>query len=1118
MAKNKPQLMKTLPDNRNEPKSNIVTPRENRNTQLPPEGKTNDVTFNPNSLEVTREINPPIVAAKTRAAQAQVISKLKPKHSIDTSSDKSPSCGVQRLQNTQISAEDAPRMVKPKDLAIPILDEPDTSFAEFNMKNSSVDEDHSSSMPSTPLKQPAEQAPLRRNLTEDIARFLKRTAPSEVAKRFSCPIDSEKQVPLLVKQEQTTINFPAKNAKPGSPQDVPSEHAHHTKNESGKGVKPTGKPSVSIREKEEFHPSNDITSNLPSQERIRMTNLIKETELPSKKNTQVSVGSHFEGPEINFDELGGEAPTSRNIAKFRGVDSTMIPRSAVTSSNPPLNSCRPPLQSQNVTAPRTFIVRPTSAIVRPSTVNNFRQASPNLGASSLRGFRPVAVPPSGVSAGIGQPPPYRRPNATSVRPGVPRMDLITQHAGHFIRPAPVVGSLPSTAAPVAPTLQGPVQGVTQPDHVTQPNGVISGGVPKENVIVDTRGSVISTANSNATATFNGPPKKVDVAPTAERTMPHPPAAAVELDPNDGVSPAEAVIETKFHIYPPEYYARQSNGSCVSPPGSTDRSSYETSRDSSASSLCRSSTSSSSMSFGSSYYMLYVVDPIERPATPHESLSSPETSPTPDDAAQSTRSSPTHLGLAKSESNSSVISFRTITPEPDYFDDNDKAFRMLRGLSRVSSDDSLDLDGSRSTSRDSGGTLKLSRSGSGKDWRKSKLSSFRDQRKVSRHRSQPSSPARPSPELSRACSLESLSSLLRRVPRAPSTVTSLSSLDLPVLSRSRSPPVLDTDRPPSTDSLILFPEDEEEGEEPSVLFRPVPRYAGSTSPSSLPSLLCYLGPSHSREAPFTFTAIASQARRDFDELVGCCMHQLSPEEQQHMEELRAYVVEDDGAWALGENFGDLFTRIFHDPNIPDTARLHLTRILAVAALKDDVILLLHQDRKDHTIMNFANKVEHLSPELQEAIALFFCNMFEHLSPSEWLLYISEWTQESSMPISNIRVTTKVAVNALLHPSERVQNYGTALMYNLGTKEVKTVVFDDVAPELAMAILQFFNTKPKEELLWRTITALCRFCYASNEVPSLIKMIGPEPSMFKGISERVDSVIDEINAKLSRVRLF
>ena len=53
----------------------------------------------------------------------------------------------------------------------------------------------------------------------------------------------------------------------------------------------------------------------------------------------------------------------------------------------------------------------------------------------------------------------------------------------------------------------------------------------------------------------------------------------------------------------------------------------------------------------------------------------------------------------------------------------------------------------------------------------------------------------------------------------------------------------------------------------------------------------------------------QARRDFDELVGSCMHMLANEEQQHMEELRAYVVEDDGAWALGENFGDLFSRIF-----------------------------------------------------------------------------------------------------------------------------------------------------------------------------------------------------------------
>lgn len=45
------------------------------------------------------------------------------------------------------------------------------------------------------------------------------------------------------------------------------------------------------------------------------------------------------------------------------------------------------------------------------------------------------------------------------------------------------------------------------------------------------------------------------------------------------------------------------------------------------------------------------------------------------------------------------------------------------------------------------------------------------------------------------------------------------------------------------------------------------------------------------------------------------------------------------------------------------------------------------------------------------------MFEHLSPSEWLLYISEW-QDGAQQTSNIRVTTKVAVNALLHQNQKV----------------------------------------------------------------------------------------------------
>lgn len=107
----------------------------------------------------------------------------------------------------------------------------------------------------------------------------------------------------------------------------------------------------------------------------------------------------------------------------------------------------------------------------------------------------------------------------------------------------------------------------------------------------------------------------------------------------------------------------------------------------------------------------------------------------------------------------------------------------------------------------------------------------------------------------------------------------------------------------------------------------------------------------------------------------------------MEELRTYVVEDDGAWALGENFGELFSRIFNDTNIPEQAQFHLIRILSVAALKDDVILLLHQDRKDHTIMNFANRIEHLPHPMQEAIALFVSFYFTIiLKLSKYYIYL------------------------------------------------------------------------------------------------------------------------------------
>ena len=44
----------------------------------------------------------------------------------------------------------------------------------------------------------------------------------------------------------------------------------------------------------------------------------------------------------------------------------------------------------------------------------------------------------------------------------------------------------------------------------------------------------------------------------------------------------------------------------------------------------------------------------------------------------------------------------------------------------------------------------------------------------------------------------------------------------------------------------------------------------------------------------------------------------------------------------------------------------------------------------------------------------------------------------MGLSNIRVTTKVAVQALLGDTPTLVEYGSALMHNLGTREVKAAV--------------------------------------------------------------------------------
>lgn len=67
------------------------------------------------------------------------------------------------------------------------------------------------------------------------------------------------------------------------------------------------------------------------------------------------------------------------------------------------------------------------------------------------------------------------------------------------------------------------------------------------------------------------------------------------------------------------------------------------------------------------------------------------------------------------------------------------------------------------------------------------------------------------------------------------------------------------------------------------------------------------------------------------------------------------------------------RLLHDKSLSPEVRVRTLNVLACAALKDDVILLLHQDRREHVLMNYAGDVERLTPDEQQSLSLFVCNV-------------------------------------------------------------------------------------------------------------------------------------------------
>ncbi|XP_074602573.1 uncharacterized protein LOC141856204 isoform X2 [Brevipalpus obovatus] len=241
--------------------------------------------------------------------------------------------------------------------------------------------------------------------------------------------------------------------------------------------------------------------------------------------------------------------------------------------------------------------------------------------------------------------------------------------------------------------------------------------------------------------------------------------------------------------------------------------------------------------------------------------------------------------------------------------------------------------------------------------------------------------------------------------------------------------------------------------------------------------------------------------------------LNDEERRALIDWCDFLKADGEAWKLDDEHLSLITRLLNgeDGKFPPNVPLLTLEILQTAALKDDFVLALHGDRKNHRLMSYIYKIESLTLAEQEEIAKLLCNFCLQPCSFDWLCYISEWNEPDGTPASNCRVTTRVAVHTLLNDKlTTLQRVGVNLIFNLSLREL----FEEPATELATAVLQYLHGDIVEEQVYLCLTSLLRFMTISvNEVPALTQMLGPDLSKFKGMSSRVDDLIGQVVTKVA-----
>jgi len=306
--------------------------------------------------------------------------------------------------------------------------------------------------------------------------------------------------------------------------------------------------------------------------------------------------------------------------------------------------------------------------------------------------------------------------------------------------------------------------------------------------------------------------------------------------------------------------------------------------------------------------------------------------------------------------------------------------------------------------------------------------------------------------------------------------------------------------------------------------------------------------------------ALNPRTDFDQLERMLGDTLDEKEKQSMKDLRQYLVKKEDAWLLDHHLIKCIGALLEHRSLNPDIRVKLLRLLAAGALRDDFWSFLQMDRKERQLMKYPNDFEDLSVEEQKAVALFLCNNFSSSKGAEWLLYGSPWPLDSGSETSNVKITSKVAAYSLVSYTPSLQDYGSALIYNIAMKEAKALsvpvgkyseeglptvqldygsvsdkdimsnsvnglgdtkfvtlkVYNDVTVELCIAVLKFIKkTKnPNEEILYRCVKSLLKFSLIlKQDLLSCIAMVQTDlDDLVPGRSARIDELWSQLRKQL------